>query len=331
MPKTTGQKLKILYLMRILLAYTDETHSLTVNELIAKLAGYGVSAERKTIYDDIEALRQFGFDIVMDKAKTYGYHVTGRDFELPELKLLVDAVQSSKFITEKKSMQLIKKLQTLVSRHDAGKLQRQVYVQNRVKNMNESIYYNVDAIHEAIAEGKKVSFQYFDYNIKKERVLRRDGARYKASPIVLAWSDEHYYLIAHTEDRAGFTHYRVDRMRSVKKLDEGRGDAAGGFNLAEYSKKVFGMFGGEEADVKLRVHNSLVGAVIDRFGKDVTMATDGGQHFTVKVRVAFSPVFYGWLFQFGELCEVLSPQVLKDDLKARAEALLSRLNDDDQG
>jgi len=253
--------------------------------------------------------------------------VTGRDFELPELKLLVDAVQSSKFITEKKSTALIRKLQTLVSRYDAGKLQRQVYIQNRVKNMNESIYYNVDALHEAIAEGRKISFQYFDYNINKERVFRRDGARYTVSPVALCWSDEHYYLISHSDDRAGLSHYRVDRMRGVKKLRERREAAEAGFNLAEYSKKVFGMFGGEEADVRLRVHNSLTGAVIDRFGRDVVMSADGGEHFTVKVRVAFSPVFYGWLFQFGGLVEVISPQRLKDDLKILAERLLAQLSE----
>ena len=325
MPKSTGQKLKILYLMRILLTQTDETHRLSAQELIARLADYGLSAERKTIYDDIEALRQFGIDIVMEKTKPFGYYVAGRAFELPELKLLVDAVQSSKFITEKKSADLIRKLQSLVSRYDAGKLQRQVFIQNRVKNMNESIYYNVDALHEAIAQGRKISFQYFEYNIRKEQVFRRNGARYTVDPIALTWSDEYYYLIALAQERDGLTHYRVDRMRGVRKLEEMRSDSARSFDPAEYSKKVFGMFGGEEAEVKLRVHNSLAGVIVDRFGKDVTMVADGEQHFTVKVRVAFSPIFCGWLFQFGELCEVLSPQSLIDDLSVRAGKFLAQL------
>ena len=324
--KSMGQKLKILYLMRILLTQTDEVHPLSVNELITRLAGYGISAERKTIYDDIEVLRQFGIDIVMEKSKSFGYYVAGRDFELPELKLLADAVQSSKFITEKKSMQLIRKLESLTSIYDAGKLRRQVYIQNRVKNMNESIYYSVDTLHEAITEGKKICFKYFDYNIKKERVFRRNGARYTVSPIVLSWNEENYYLIANSDEREGLSHYRVDKMSGVKKLDENRNNSTDSFDLADYSKKVFGMFGGEETNVKLRMHNALANTAIDRFGKDITMIADGDQHFTISVRVALSPVFYGWLFQFGELCEVVSPQSLKDELKMRAEKFLSQLD-----
>ena len=322
MPKSMGQKLKILYLMRIFLSQTDETHPLSVSELISKLADYGVSAERKTIYDDIEALRQFGIDIIMEKTKSFGYYVASRDFELPELKLLADAVQSSKFITEKKSMQLIKKLEGLASAHGAGKLRRQVYIQNRVKSMNESIYYYVDILHEAISEGKKISFKYFDYNVEKERVFRHGGARYVVSPIVLSWNEENYYLIAHSDEREGFSHYRVDKMSGVKKLDEKRSAATGGFDLVDYTKKVFGMYGGTEANVKLRMSNTLANAAIDRFGKDIAIIADGDCHFTINVRVALSPVFYGWLFQFGELCEVVSPQSLKDELKARAEKLL---------
>ncbi|MCL2147680.1 MAG: WYL domain-containing protein, partial [Synergistaceae bacterium] len=196
----------------------------------------------------------------------------------------------------------------------------------RVKNMNESIYYSVDTLHEAIALGKKISFKYFDYNIEKERVFRRDGARYIVSPIVLSWNEENYYLIAHSDERKGFSHYRVDKMSGVKKLSENRSNSTDSFDLADYSKKVFGMFGGEETNVRLRMHNTLANTAIDRFGKDITMIADGDQHFTVSVRVALSPVFYGWLFQFGELCEVVSPQSLKDELKMRAEKLLSHLD-----
>jgi len=325
MPKSSNQKLKILYLMRILLTETDETHMLSVNEIISRLADMGVAAERKTVYDDIEALKSFGLDIVMDKRKSYGYYAASRDFELPELKLLADAVLSSKFITEKKTMLLIKKLEGLVSRHDAGKLRRQVYVQNRVKHMNESIYYSVDTLHEAIAEGRKISFKYYDYNVQMDKVFRRGGERYIVSPAALSWTEENYYLIAFSDDREGISNFRVDRMSSVKRLEEQRCAEAAKFRLADYSKKVFGMFGGEEADVKLRVNNQIVGAVIDRFGKDVIMIPDGGQHFTVTVRVVLSPVFYGWLFQFGELCDVLFPRDLKDELKRRALDFASRL------
>ncbi len=326
MAKSAGQKLKILYLMKILLEQTDETHLLTVPELISRLAGYGIAAERKTVYDDIETLRQFGLDIIMQKSKFFGYYVAGRDFELPELKLLVDAVVSSKFITEKKSLELIKKLEGLASRYEAGKLQRQVYVSNRVKNMNESIYYNVDTLHEAIAEDKKVSFRYFEYTIKKERVYRKSGAKYNVSPAALVWDDENYYLVAHSDRRKYLTHYRVDKMDKIAKLDEDRSDAVKDFNPADYSKKVFGMFGGEEEIVKLRMNRALTGVVIDRFGKDITILPDGEEHFTVSVRVVLSPVFYGWIFQFGEMCEVCSPHSLKDELKCRAEKFLSQLS-----
>lgn len=292
---------------------------LSVNQLISKLAALDISAERKTIYDDVDALKQYGLDIVMEKRKTYGYYVASRDFELPELKLLADAVQSSKFITERKSIQLIKKLEGLVSKHDAGKLRRQIFIQNRVKSMNESIYYSVDTLHDAISENKKISFKYFDYNVTREQVFRRDGERYIVSPAALSWTEENYYLLAYSDNREGINHFRVDRMSGVKRLNEPRHPAASAFKLADYSKKVFSMFGGEEADVKLRVNNRVIGAVIDRFGKDVIMVPDGKNHFTVRVRVALSPIFHGWLFQFGELCEVLEPQSLRDELKLRAE------------
>jgi len=311
--------------MQILLDYTDETHMISLSDLISKLADYGVKAERKTIYDDIDTLRQFGFDIVMEKTKSYGYYIATRDFELPELKLLADAVQSSKFITEKKTLQLIKKLEGLMSKHDAGKLRRQVYVQNRVKSMNESIYYSVDALHEAISEDKKISFKYSDYDLKKNQVFRRGGEPYVVSPAALTWNEENYYLIAHSAERNGIAHFRVDRMNNVKKLSENRCPEVADFKLAEYSKKVFGMFGGEEAEVKLRVNNKLIGGVIDRFGKEIMMIPDGDHHFTIRVRIALSPIFYGWLFQFGDLCEVLEPQSLKNDLKTRAKEFLKNL------
>ena len=311
--------------MKILLDQTDETHRLSVNDLIFKLAEKDIKAERKTIYDDIETLRHFGVDIILEKTKNYGYYIGKRDFELPELKLLADAVQSSKFITERKTMQLIKKLEGLMSKHDAGKLRRQVYVQNRVKSMNESIYYNVDTLHEAISEDKKISFRYFTYDVQKNQIFRRGGELYIISPAALTWNEENYYLIAYSDERKSITHFRVDRMSNVRKLTESRHTAAREFKLAEYSKKVFGMFGGEEADIKLRVNNKLISGVIDRFGKDVIMIPDGSEHFIIRVRVALSPIFYGWLFQFGDLCEVIEPQSLKNELKKRAKEFLAQL------
>ena len=311
--------------MKILLDQTDETHRLSVNEIISKLEKLDIKAERKTIYDDINTLKDFGIDIVLEKTKSYGYYVATRDFELPELKLLADAVQSSKFITERKTMQLIKKLEGLMSNHDAGKLRRQVYVQNRVKSMNESIYYSVDALHEAISEDKKISFKYFSYDVQKNQVFRKGGDLYIVSPAALTWNEENYYLIAYSDERKSITHFRVDRMSNVKKLTERRHTSAKEFKLAEYSKKVFGMFSGEEANVKLRVNNKLISGVIDRFGKDVIMIPDGDDHFTIRVHVVLSPIFYGWLFQFGDLCEVIEPQSLKEELKNRAREFLTQL------
>jgi len=322
MPKSSGQKLKLLYLMQILLTKTDENHKFSVNELINELKKYDVAAERKTIYEDIEALRHFGLDIVVEKTQKNTYYIGERDFELPELKLLADAVQSSKFITKRKSLGLIKKLENLASEHDAVKLRRQVFIHDRVKSMNESIYYSVDSVHEAILEGRKISFRYFDYNLNKERIYRKESELYIVSPLALTWNDENYYLIAHSDDTGDFRHYRVDRMVGVCKLADKSSPGVKSFNLADYSKKVFGMFGGEETEVKLRIHNKLIGVVIDRFGKDVMMIADDDDYFTVKVNVALSPVFYGWLFQFGKRCQVVAPQGLKAELKKWTEEFL---------
>ncbi|MDR0812931.1 MAG: WYL domain-containing protein [Oscillospiraceae bacterium] len=324
MPKSSNQKLKILYLMKILLSETDEFHPLTIGEIISQLAEYNIQVERKTVYDDIEALRLFGLDIKLEKSKSYYYFVANRDFELPELKLLVDAVQSSKFITAKKSAELIKKLEGFCSRFDAVKLQRQVFVQNRVKAMNESIYYNVDAIHEAIASGKKISFKYFDYTVKKEKVFRKSGNRYTVSPLALSLNDENYYLISKSAYYVGLTHYRVDKMNSISVLDEPRELTAAPFNTADYAKKVFGMYGGEETDLKLRFENQLAGVVIDRFGKDVSLRSYDENHFEVNLTVAVSPVFIGWLLQFGDMVTVLSPESLIEELKIRATRLLDK-------
>ena len=186
MPRSSNQKLKLLYLMRYLLQNTDEQHPATTNQLISFLAEQDVKAERKSIYDDMEALRLFGLDVERtESGRSSGYYVASREFELPELKLLVDSIQSSKFITHKKTTQLIKKIETLASAHEAQLLQRQVLVTNRIKTMNESIYYNVDEIHSGITQNRKIRFKYFEYTVNKERRFRRDGAFYVMSPYAL--------------------------------------------------------------------------------------------------------------------------------------------------
>lgn len=197
MAKLPNQKLKILYLMKVLLEKTDESHSITMPEIIAELEAYGITAERKSIYNDMECLRQYGLDIIGEQYdRTYYYRIGNRQFELAELKLLVDSVQSAKFLTAKKSNRLIKKIEGLASKYEASQLHRQVYVAERIKTMNESIYYNVDNIHNAIAKNSKITFQYFQWNVKKEMELRKNGALYEVSPWALSWNDENYYLVA---------------------------------------------------------------------------------------------------------------------------------------
>lgn len=326
MAKSAMQKSKILHLMKIFYERTDDEHGLTVNELIDELDAIGIAAERKSIYDDIETLRAFGMDIEMRKEKSFRYHLVDRALELPELKLLVDSVQSSKFISHKKSMELIKKLEGFTSRHQARKLSRQVYVANRVKTMNESIYYNVDFIHEAISSNSKISFQYFDWSVDKEKVLRHGGKLYQISPWALTRDDENYYLIAFDSEASMIKHYRVDKMISIKILNDRRDGAEHfeEFDLALYAKKTFGMYHGDEQLITLRCDNSLSGVIIDRFGTDVTFFKREGEKFDVNVKVAVSPVFLSWLMIFGEKIEVISPQSVRDELAALAKSVIKK-------
>ena len=295
MAKGPNQKLKLLYLMRYLLQNSDEAHPVSIAQMIAELEKHGISAERKSIYDDLEALRTFGLDLVQIKGRTTGYYIGQRDFELPELKLLVDSVQSSKFITQGKTLQLIKKIESLASSFDAQLLQRQVYVRNRVKSMNESVYYNVDEISTAITRDRKIRFQYFEYTVSKERRFRRGGAR--------------------DEDAGKLKHYRVDKMARISALEDRRQgkEAFVGVDMSAYSQKVFGMFGGQAQTVRLRFASHLAGAVIDRFGREVMMIADGEEQFTVSLEVVVSPQFFAWVFGFGTEAEILSPEAVRSE------------------
>ena len=324
MPRSAGQKLKLLYLMDYLLQNSDAEHPVTVRQLIAHLAAHDIAAERKSIYDDIEALRTYGLDVeqVAD-GQLYGYYVASRRFELPELKLLVDSVQSSKFITQRKTNALIKKIETLASSYDAQRLQRQVYVAGRVKTMNESIYYNVDAVHAGISEDKKIRFRYFEYTVAKERRYRRDGAYYIVSPYALTWDDENYYMVAYETETDSIRHYRVDKMTNIATVDEPRDGAAAyrSLDMAMYSRKVFGMFSGTEQRVRLRFANHLVGAVLDRLGQDVSIIPDGDDHFTVSADVIVSPQFFAWLCGFGADAQLLAPASAAEQMKAYVEEI----------
>lgn len=318
MPKGPNQKKKLLILQKLLLTRTDEAHPLTIRELIEELARWDVQAERKSLYDDLETLRSFGLDVQCRKGRSPGWFVGERQFELPELKLLVDAVQSSKFITRRKSDSLIRKLESLASVHQARQLQRQVFVAGRVKTMNESIYYNVDMLHTAIGEGRGVSFRYFDYNSRKEKVFRREGLRYLVSPYGLVWDNENYYLVGYAADHGEVRHYRVDKMSDIDVIDPlPEGASAGTFDMAGYAQKHFGMFSGADAAVTLRCREGLAGVVLDRFGQEAMLVPGDDGTFTVTVTVVVSPQFWGWLFGLGGGVELLSPAWAVEEFRAR--------------
>lgn len=315
-------KLKMLHLIRIFTHDTDDEHELTLPQIVAKLEAVGISADRKTLYADFEELRQFGFDIIAEQHdRNTFYHLGAREFELPELKLLVDSVQSAKFITNRKSNELIKKLERFTSRYQAAQLHRQVFITGRVKAMNESIYYNVDKIHEAINKGKQIRFQYGQWNLKKGMTLRRDGAWYQASPWALTWDDENYYLVAY--DSTGIRHYRVDKMLHIDVTQEARQgkETFKAFDMAKYSKSVFGMFTGEDVAVTLEAENNMVGVLIDRFGKEITITPVDDEHFQTTVNVTVSPQFIGWVMALGKGIRITGPEVVVQRMRDEIQRL----------
>ena len=323
MAKSGGQKLKLLYLNKILSEQTDEQHAISTRELIERLAAYGCTAERKSIYSDIAALVEFGYDIVqVDNRSGGGYYMASREFEVAELKLLVDAVQASRFITQKKSRQLISKLEQLVSRYDAVKLQRQVFVAGRVKTDNESIYYHVDTIHRAIQENRQISFSYLEWNTQKELVPRKEGKTYIVSPWSLIWQDEKYYLAAYDGAVDGIRHYRVDKMADVCLVDNARQgiEQYERLDLAEYSNMSFGMYGGSEKLVTLLLPERMAGVIIDRFGKEVSLRRDGNR-IRARVKVAVSDPFFGWLMGLGKEVELLSPAEVRAEYVCRLQEI----------
>ena len=317
MSKNPNQKL--LYLYQILLQRTDENHKLTTDELRAALERCGITAERKSIYSDIEALQNFGLDVICQRGTGGGYYVASREFELPELKLLVDAIQCSRFITEKKSAQLIKKLESLTSSNLARSLQRQVYIANRVKGLNEKVYYNTDTLHEAITRRQKIAFQYFTYTPDKQKMLKRDGGDYIASPYALTVSEENYYLVAYYEKRQKITNFRVDRMENIRILNESVPDlksvAGENFDIGAYAKKHFNMFTGEMKTVTLSCRASLINAVIDRFGEKAVIIPENDEYFTLKADVNVSPAFFSWVFMFGGDMKITAPSEVAAEFK----------------
>jgi len=313
----SNQKLKIMYLMKILMEETDENHAITLQEIVDKLNAYGVTAERKSLYSDIENLRIFGLDIAgyqMDR--TFYYQVVNRDFQLPELKLLVDAVQASKFITEKESTELIKRLSAYASKYQAAQMHRQVYVNGRVKSRNEKNYYSVDDVYTAIDNDKRISFQYFHYDVNKKEVLAHGGKIYEVSPWAMCWDDEKYYMVAYDEEAGKIKHYRVDKMIKTNVVNKRRigKDAFKKENMAQYTHRLFGMFDGEVTGVELLCDNSMTDVIFDRFGLDTRIQKIDENHFSAKVNVAVSNLFFGWIMAL-EKVQIIGPSDVVDKMK----------------
>ena len=327
MPKSDNQKLKILYIRDYLEAYSNEDHPIRAAELIDMLDRQrGIRCDRKTIYSDIAALQDYGIDIVSVPGKNGGYYIASRNFELPELKLLIDAVQSSRYLTEKKSRELIEKLCSQCNEQDAKLMRRTVLVSGRVKSMNETIYYNVDAIQEAIAQNRQITFRYFDWDFGGKRKYR--DKEYLASPYGLCQDNENCYLLAFS-NRYGVTSYRVDRMSDISLTDDARIPCPEltGKALHDHANRLFQMYSGDALDVKMRFHRSLLNVVIDRFGKDTMLIPEGEEWFNFTVKVAISPMFLSWVIGFGRKAKILYPQSVADACKDLCREAMSQYED----
>ena len=322
MPKSYDQKLKILYILDYLQKNSHEDHPVRAAELIDMLKKKEISCDRKTVYSDIAALQQYGVDIITVPGKNGGYYIASRSFQLPELKLLIDAVQSSRYLTEAKSRQLIEKLCDQVGEHEAGLLKRNVYVSGRVKSMNETIYYNVNDIQEAISQNRQITFRYFDWGMDGKRHYREK--HYLASPYGLCQDNENCYLLAYSE-RHGITSYRVDRMTDLQITQDKRIPCPDltGKAFTDHANKLFQMFAGDSVDVKLRFHKVLLNVVVDRFGRETMLIPDGPDHFNFTVKVAVSPMFLSWVIGFGDKAQILYPQSVIDECKKLCQQAMS--------
>lgn len=332
MTKGDNQKLKLLYLAKILMRETDDQHSLTLAQITERLNDCGVNADRKTLYTDFEELRHYGLDIIKVQAqRNFYYHIGNREFELPELKLLVDSVQAAKFITGKKSNKLIRKLESLTSKYEARKLQRQVFITGRIKTVNESIYFNVDKIHEAIGSDCQIQFKYYRWNVKKEMELRKGGAWYEVSPWGLMWDDENYYLVGYDGEERKIKHYRVDKMLKIELLDKKRKgkEKFKEFDMPRYTKSLFGVYGGEECRITLEAENEMVGVLIDRFGKEISISPVDEGHFRTTVNVAVSSQFLGWIMALGNGVKIVAPEAVVNRMKEEIRLLSEMYNSGD--
>ena len=321
------EKLKILYLMQVLLEETDPAHPLNATQLCEKMQSrYEYSYNRKTIYTDIKRLQAYGMHIGQTKGASFGYFVEKRDFDLAELKLLVDAVQSSKFITKEKSEDLIRKLERLTSNENARQLQRHVFIYNRIKTDNNAIYANVDAIHEAIQKNRQIGFRYCEWTVRKQLVRKKNGAEYIVSPWALTWDDENYYMVGYEEASGKIKHYRVDKMQEIRVTNDSRlgKEIFRNFDLAAFARKTFGMYGGEDRKITLDGENHLVGVVIDRFGTDIMLHPYDKEHFHAGVTAAISPQFFGWLAGIGEGIRISWPEDVREEYRRYLQGIIDK-------
>ena len=328
MSRGTNQKFKFTYLMKIMLAKTDDEHALTMSQIMDELEKYDVTAERKSIYADFQDMTdKFGVEIIKEQIgrETY-YHVGSREFELAEVKLLIDAIQSSKFITQTKSRELINKIKSNVSEHQAKQLQRQVYINDRVKAMNESVYYNVDDIHTAINQNKKIRFKYYKWDVNKKLVPRHNGDWFVVSPWALTWDDENYYLVAFDDYDHKIKHYRVDKMKQITILEEKREgkDEFKDFDMATYSKMNFGMYNGRREVVRFVFNNYMVGVFFDRFGKDIPIRAVDDNNSETHVEVAVSPQFFAWVMSLGNEVKLIGPDSVVEEMKEYVKSFLAK-------
>lgn len=315
-------KRRLMVLIKYLYEYTDENHQITSDELIQYLQKSNVPANKKTLKNDIDLMVEFGLDIVTVSSKPNRYFWGERRFEIPELKLLIDAVSSSRFITQKKSRQLGEKLSGLASINQKQELKRHVYATNRVKSSNEQIYYSVDKVNEAINKGKRISFQYSEYDGNKKKILRNNGEVYELSPYALFWNEDFYYVVGYSEKHNNVSAFRADRLHNPEILDKKAVAQPSDFDIDNYSGAIFEMYDGEDVEVSLECKTYLMKYIIDRFGEEVKTKRRSDEYFIVTVNVALSPIFYGWVFQFGGDMRILSPKKAVEDITEMALKLI---------
>lgn len=317
-------KSRLLFLQKYLYENTDDNHSISTNDLIKVLEENGFQTNRKTLKNDVEMLIDADYDILIEKdGKSNQYHYGTRRFQLPELKMLVDAVSSSRFISAEKSDVLIQKLSSLASKYEASELTAKIFTADRIKADNEKIFLTTDIVSKAIEKRKKVSFQYYDYLPSKKKVLRNNGEVYIISPYALIWSEDRYYLVGYTDKRQDLTSFRVDRMTIPKELEEDAVENTS-FNPADFTNKVIQMFSGTEQMVKLRSENDAMRSVIDKFGESIQVDVVDSEHFVATVPVQTSQTFYGWVFTFGGEIEIVEPESVREEYLARARKILGQ-------